>query len=161
MEYLWELISVSLVAALIGHFCPMMPQGLRGVLETVVSLVLCISLVLPVTSYIRSDQGVLLPATLLPDEDGAEVGVEYLELLKNETEKRLRDSESKEICTRFGFDEGEVRGDFSGSVKDGVYTLERVSLRIFTLEALTVRDGMVEYLEDKYLCGVESYEEII
>ena len=161
MEYLWELIGVSLVAALIGHFCTVMPQGLRGVLETVVSLVLCISLVLPVTSYIRSDQGALLPETLLPSDEGVEASDKYLELLKNETEKYLRDTESKEICTRFGFDEGEVRVEFSGSVKDGVYKLDTVCLLIFTLEALSVRDGMVKYLEDKYLCVVSVGEAII
>ena len=51
--------------------------------------------------------------------------------------------------------------EFSGSVKDGVYKLDTVSLWIFSLEALSVRDGMVKYLEDKYLCRVTVGEAII
>lgn len=85
---------------------------------------------------------------------------DYLERLATLTEEKLRKTEEKALEQRFGLDKEELEIEFFSEVKDAAYYLEKITLRVKSIRALSKRDAILTYLEEKYLCKTEVIEEI-
>ena len=85
---------------------------------------------------------------------------DYLERLAALTGEGLKNTEEKALEQRFGLYKDELDIEFFSQIKENAYQLEKITLHLRSIKALSKRDEILVYLEEKYLCKVAVIEEI-
>jgi hypothetical protein len=126
-----------------------------------VFLIIALCILMPVVSLFESggafSEGIFPEITVPVTGDSDE----YYKNLMKETEEKLKSVETEIINRNFKLNEDELGVEFNGSIKSGSYVLEMIELEIYTFKALSKRDEVKTYLENKYECMVEVRENVV
>lgn len=159
MNYIYEFASVAIVTGITGFFSDKLRGNIGKAVNFTSCLILMLCILAPVVSSIKGGglSGNFPEINITEEIMDSE---EYLQRLKKLTEEKLTLIEYRSIKSQFGYTEDDVFLEFSGIVENEAYELQNIILTIKSINALSKRDNIKEYLSEKYLCNIIVIEDI-
>ncbi len=148
---------VALISGIICRFSEGFKGGLGRIINFVAFIFLATCILRPLFSYVNKEAGGIIFPDVTPSITQED---DYFERLAALTEENLKKDEEKALEQRFSLNNDDLEIEFFGVVNKSVYQLEKIILHMRSLGALSKRDAILTYLEEKYLCKAEVIEEI-